>query len=137
LSAIVIDNSIALSWYMADETSDLGDQVKRRISEAGAVVPRIWWYEFRNALIVNERRGRIEAAQVNDVLTEVARLPLAIDDRHNESRLIEFARRHVSSIYDAAYLELAHRHGLPLATLDRQLATAAKDASIALFAEHR
>ena len=105
----------------------------RRVAEAGAVVPRIWWYELRNALLMNERRGRIRPRQVSDTLADSLALGIAIDEDHDESLLLGFARRLELTVYDAAYLEVAFRRGLPLATLDGALRAAAEAVEVALF----
>ena len=97
----------------------------RHVAEEGGVAPRIWWYELRNALLVNERRGRISRQQVSDTLIDSLELGISIDDQHDASLLLEIARRHGLSVYDAAYLEVAFRRGLPLATLDGRLQRAA------------
>ena len=104
-----------------------------RVTDEGAVVPQIWWYELRNALLASERRGRITAQQVADTLTDCAKLGIEIDAGHDESAVMAFARQHRLTVYDSAYLEVAFRHGLPLATLDRRLSEAANAIGIPLL----
>ena len=98
----------------------------QRVAEDGGVAPRIWWYELRNALLVNERRGRISPQQVSDTLIDSLALGIAIDDEHDGSLILDLARRFELAIYDAAYLEVAFRRSLPLATLDQRLCKAAE-----------
>ena len=104
----------------------------QQVAEAGGGAPRIWWYELRNALLVNERRGRIFSQQVSDTLADSLALGISMDDQHDESRLLEIARRYGLTVYDAAYLEVAFRRGLPLATLDHRLREAAEAIGVAV-----
>ena len=98
----------------------------QRVAEEGGFVPRIWWYELRNALVTNERRGRISPQQVADTLADSMELGIEIDDEHDGSLILDLARGHSLTVYDAAYLEVAVRRSLPLATLDQRLVNAAK-----------
>ena len=133
MTPVVIDCSIFLAWCMADEDEPTAIRAIGRVIETGGVVPRIWWYELRNALLMNERRGRITAQQVADTLADSAALGIEIDDRHDEASILGLARQHGLSVYDAAYLEVASRRGLPLATLDQLLSTAAAANGIAVI----
>ena len=126
MTAIVIDNSVFLSWCLGDEDDATATHAMQRVAEEGGIVPRIWWYELRNALLMNERRGRISSQQVLDTLTDSMALRIAIDDEHDGSLLLDLARGHDLTVYDAAYLEVALRRSLPLATLDRRLSKAAE-----------
>jgi predicted nucleic acid-binding protein len=90
-----------------------------------AVVPCLWWFEVRNTLVVNERRRRIAESDTAAFLLNLSRLRIRIDRAPDESAVLRLARTHRLSVYDAAYLELAHREGLPLATLDADLRRAA------------
>ena len=125
MTAIVVDNSVFLSWCMGDEEEPTADEAMRRVIADGGVVPRIWWYELRNALLMNERHGRISPQQVMETLSDSLALGIVIDDEHDGSLLLDLARRHVLTVYDAAYLEVAVRRSLPLATLDRRVHEAA------------
>ena len=118
---------------MGDEEEPTATVAMRHVAEEGGVAPRIWWYELRNALLVNERRGRISRQQVSDTLTDSLDLGISIDDRHDASLLLEIARRHGLTVYEAAYLEVAFRRGLPLATLDGRLRRAAGDEGVAVI----
>ena len=104
------------------------------LAESTVLVPTLFWFEFRNLLVVSERRARVSPAQTATILAEVARLPLEVDDQPQEHRVIGLARRHRLTVYDATYLELAERRGGRLATLDRRLAAAAADEGIAVAA---
>ncbi len=127
---IVIDNSIFLAWCMGDEEDPTAAAAMRLVTERGGVAPGIWWYELRNALLMNERRGRITAQQVSDTLADSLALGISTDVEHDESGILDLARKFALTIYDAAYLEVAFRRSLPLATLDRRLRKAAEDIGI-------
>lgn len=131
--SIVLDNSVVLSWCLADESSPIVEQAMQRAIDGGAVVPGIWWYELRNALVVNERRGRLDAADTRSTLADLRELRIAIDRNHDDAALLDLSRQHNLSSYDAAYLEIARRRSLPLASLDRRLCEAASAHEIPLF----
>ena len=126
MTAVVIDASVFLAWCMSNEEEPVADEAMQRVIADGGIVPRIWWYEVRNALVINERRGRISPQQIMDTLADSLALGIAFDDEHDGSLLFDLARRHSLTIYDAAYLEIAVRRSLPLATLDRRLSDAAE-----------
>ena len=136
MTSIVIDNSVFLAWCLADEEEPTAIGAMQQVAEEGGVAPRIWWYELRNALLVNERRGRMSPQQVSDTLAESLALGISMDDQHDESRLLELTRRHGLTVYHAAYLEVAFRRGLPLATLDRRLCEAAQANGVAVVQHH-
>ena len=133
MTGFVIDCSVFLAWCLADEDDPAATDAMHRLTDEGGVVPQIWWHELRNALLVNERRGRITAQQVADTLTDSAGLGIEIDAEHDEAAVLGLARQHNLTVYDAAYLEVAFRRGLPLATLDRRLAAAATAIGIAVI----
>ena len=118
---------------MGDEEEPTATGAMRHVTEEGGVAPRIWWYELRNALLLNERRGRISRQQVSATLIDSLDLGISIDDQHDASLLLEIARRHGLTVYEAAYLEVAFRRGLPLATLDGRLRQAAEDEGVAII----
>lgn len=110
---------------MRDEDHPQADLAFDMLGSGSAVVPAIWWYEVRNILLVNERRGRIHSTDTIRFLHELAAFTIEVEFPHDESRLIDLARKHKLSFYDAAYLALAMSEHLPLSTLDRDLASAA------------
>ncbi len=130
---IVLDNSIVMSWCLADENDPMAGRAMQRVVEDGAVVPAIWWYELRNALLVNERRGRLGATDTDAILDDILQLPFALDRDHDDHTLVALARQYGLSAYDSAYLEVALRLGLPLASLDRRLRHAAEAREVVLF----
>lgn len=126
MKPVVIDNSVFLAWCMGDEEDPAATSAMERVVESGGIVPRIWWYELRNALLMNERRARINQQQVSDTIADSLEMGISIDEAHEESLLLDLARRFELSVYDAAYLEVALRRSLPLATLDRRMREAAE-----------
>lgn len=133
MSAFVVDNSIVVAWCLADEEHPTAEHAMRLAADHGAVVPSIWRYELLNALIVNERRGRLTAEDVRQALADLAEMRLERDGDHDEALLLSLARRHSLSAYDAAYLEVSVRRTLPIASLDRRLVDAAVDANVVLI----
>ena len=135
MTSIVIDNSVFLAWCLGDEENPVATGAMQRVAEEGGVVPRIWWYELRNALLMNERRGRISPQQVSDTLADSLALGIVIDEEHDDSLILDFARRLKLTVYDAAYLEIAFRRSLPLATLDQRLREAAEPIGVEIFSD--
>jgi predicted nucleic acid-binding protein len=122
----VLDASIAGCWAFDDEDHPWAALALERVREDEALVSGIWWFEVRNILIVNERRGRITEGDTAAFLRALSRLGIAIDRSPDEGVVLTLARRHRLTVYDASYLELSLREGLPLATLDGDLARAAR-----------
>ena len=129
----VLDASIALAWAFADEDDARATAALARIRTDEALVPSIWWFEIRNTLVANERRGRLTEADTAAFLRILARLAVTIDRQPGEAEIFTLARLHRLSVYDAAYLELAQRDSVPLATLDRLLTDAARAAQVPLI----
>jgi len=130
---LVIDNSIVLAWCLADEGDALADAAIRAVAVHGGIVPGIWWYELRNSLVVNERRGRLESADTQATLADLRDLGIVIDRDYDEGMVLEIAREHALSVYDAVYVEVALRRQAPLATLDIRLRQAAERSGVVLF----
>jgi predicted nucleic acid-binding protein len=95
--------------------------------------PNLLYYEIRNALLMSERRKRISEAMSASFLRDVALLPIRLEPPGDDASLMTLARHRKLTLYAAAYLELARREGLPLATLDRALEKAAVAEGVALF----
>ena len=121
----VLDASIAAAWAFREE-HEIAELAFARAQAENTVVPGLWWYELRNVLILGERRSRLTEQQTARFLRSIARLSIAVDDDPGEIEVLALARRHRLTVYDAAYLELAVREALPLATLDAALARAAR-----------
>ncbi len=130
---LVVDASVALAWCFADEATTATDALAVRARREGAVVPAHWLLETLNALLVAERRGRIGRGDVAAHAETLEYLDAEVDGEtgHRAARAtLALARDGKFSVYDAAYLELALRRGLPLATLDGDLAKAARKAGV-------
>jgi predicted nucleic acid-binding protein len=130
--ALVIDASIAAAWAFADEHV-AAERTFARVGTEEAHVPALWWYELRNVLVTGERRGRLTERETARFLQDISRLAIVIDRAPSEAGLLTLARRHRLTVYDAAYLELALREALPLATLDKALAGAAGAEGVSLI----
>jgi predicted nucleic acid-binding protein len=133
--AFVLDASVALAWAFADETHPVAEAAAALIRDDEGCVPSLWWFEVRNVLIVNERRGRLREADTMLFLRILARLPIVVDRSPEEVAVLTLARGHGLTVYDASYLELAKRRTAPLATLDLTLAQAAQRENIALIGD--
>lgn len=126
---LVLDCSIALAWIYADETTEPVRQVFDTVSEGGAWVPGLWRLEVANVLEMGVRRKHHDAAFRDSTLADLAQLPIQVDtetDRQAWGATLRLAERHQLTLYDAAYLELALRRNLPLASLDEDLRRAAR-----------
>ena len=137
VSTFVLDGSVTLAWFFEDEISAYAEAVENSLEHAKAVVPSLWPLEVANTLIMGERRGRTtegKAAQFVSLLTE---LPITVDEQsitaHAFGPIMALARAHRLSAYDAAYLELALRWELPLATLDKKMQSAAVAAGVKIY----
>jgi predicted nucleic acid-binding protein len=133
--AFVLDASVAASWLFPDEDFPEAREAWRRSETENAIVPRHWWFEIRNTILTGERRGRMNEEVVTASLARLSVLPVIAAPLPDEKAVFILARRHRLTFYDAAYLELAQREGIALATLDRELAAAARAESIALVAQ--
>ena len=130
--AFVLDASITACWAFDDEDHPDASLAFGRMRAEEGVVPSLWWFEVRNILIVNERRRRIAESGAAAFLLNLSRLRIRVDPVPDEGVVLRLARTHRLSVYDAAYLELAQRSGLPLATLDADLRRAAAVEGLAL-----
>lgn len=132
--SLVIDASIALSWCFHDETSNLAERALDQIADDGGWVPNLWRLEVANAFRTAIRRSRMSPAQRDQAIEDLSGLAIAVDaetDAFAWTTTTALADRFSLTIYDAAYLELAVRRGLPLATLDAGLAKAAQALDLA------
>jgi len=131
--AFVLDASITACWAFQDEDHPDASLAFLQMSAEEAVVPCLWWFEVRNILVVNERRRRIAESDTARFLLNLSRLRIRLDRVPDEGAVLRLARTHRLSVYDAAYLELAQREGVPLATLDVDLRKAAANEGVALL----
>ncbi len=131
--SLVLDASVTCAWLLEDETTDAIRDVFSLIETEGAMVPALWRLEIANSLSMATRRHRIDAAFRNTALMELAEYDITVDsetDQHAWFETMTLADRFRLTLYDAAYLELAQRRRVPLATLDRDLAKAAKASGV-------
>jgi predicted nucleic acid-binding protein len=136
--SFVLDSSVVMSWLLEDESDPYADRVEDLLYGQRATVPPLWLYEVVNVLLQASRRGRISEDYAQWALSFLVTLPIDIDggDLWDYSLNInQLARRHDLTAYDAAYLELALRHGIPLATMDKRLMQAAKAEQLFLVRE--
>ncbi|NYZ69824.1 type II toxin-antitoxin system VapC family toxin [Endozoicomonas sp. SM1973] len=141
MSNFVLDNSVAMRWLL--ETSKIKDQnyadsVLETFSDVDAIVPNLWHLEAVSVLLGAQKRGEITEAEIEIFITQLESLPIEVDmaTAHQAfSRTIRLAKLYKLSSYDASYLELAIRNGLPLASLDKDLRKAAKKAGVPLYLE--
>jgi len=135
---LVLDASVTLAWFVTEESTAYSEGVfNLLLNGAQALAPAIWLFEVANALLVAERRKRVTVAQVTAVLQRIAELPITLEQVRLDrafGEILSVARQQQLTEYDAAYLELALREGLPLATLDQGLQRAAQHAGVALVA---
>ncbi len=126
--SLVLDSSATLAWIYGDEITPAIRTVFERVAEQGAIVPALWPLEVANGLTIAMRRGRIDAAFRGAALADLALLDIATDQStgsHAWDATLALADRFRLTLYDAAYLELAVRRSVPLATLDGALREAA------------
>ena len=137
----IIDTSMALAWLIArpDRTeAALAEQLFGKVVAYGAETPALWFSELANTLLVLERANRISQQDASSYLADIALLAIAQDDEPSgprQVRVLDLARIHRLSVYQATYLELAMRRTAVLATFDRPLAEAARAAGVRVFGD--
>lgn len=133
--SFVIDASVALAWCFADEVSPVADSALDRLTNEEAVVPSIWPLKVANGLRTAERRGRLDLADLARIRELLISLPIqveSIDLGVSLGEVSDLARNLDLTAYDAAYLALAARRGLALATIDESLRRACNSAGVKL-----
>lgn len=139
MTAFVLDNSVAMRWLLAsDKVSDqrYAESVLRSLADAEALVPNLWHLEAANVLLGGSNRGDIGISDLERFTVQLENLPITVDTLTANQvfgHTISLARAYRLSSYDAAYLELALREGLPLATLDKDQRKAASRAGIEIY----
>lgn len=134
--AFVLDCSMTMAWVFPDEANEVTDALRESLISDRGVVPALWPIEVANVLLVATRRGRIVEDDWARIRQDLAALPIEVDQVSPERVLemvLSIASEHRISVYDAMYLELCLRLGLPLATLDRKLASACNDAGLEIL----
>lgn len=136
MSDLVLDASLALQWFLVDEADrQYSLSVLSSLSEKQAIVPVLWFYEVGNGLLMAYRRKRIALHQIDGFLTRLKNLPIeaAFQPPAEVLDLPALAQTHSLTNYDAAYLSLALKLTLPLATTDAALRRAATAAAVPIF----
>lgn len=129
----VLDNSVTSGWYLENQVNAYTDAIAERLESDTAVVPAIWELELTNVLRTACLRQRLDAERAQRILTRLGELPIEIDRvAVPRAQMLALALRHAISTYDAAYLELALRRQLPLATVDHALRDAALASGVGL-----
>ncbi len=132
-SDFIIDNSVVMAWCFKDETNQYADHILDRLELSTGFVPSIWPLEVSNVLLVAERKKRIGEADSARFIALLSELPINVEQETPERMMKEIfalARKHNLSSYDASYLDLAMRKGLPIATLDKNVLAAAKQSKV-------
>jgi predicted nucleic acid-binding protein len=133
VAAVILDCSAALSWFMPDEDGPQARELQTLVTDQGAVVPMLWPIEMGNVFVMAKRGRRISASQSAAAIAALRELPIEIDTETLTriwTETLAIADKLRLTVYDACYLELAHRRRLPLATLDKELRAAAKKAGV-------
>lgn len=134
--SLVLDSSLTVAWLYREEATKSVDEVFENLIQASAWVPALWHLEVANVLQMGIRRQRHGADFRDRVLSDLSDFPIHVDaetQRQAWGATVRLAERHGLTVYDAAYLELALRRGLPLATLDEDLRTAAMSHGVHLL----
>jgi predicted nucleic acid-binding protein len=132
----VLDGSVTLAWLFEDEQDPYADAIIAKLPALDMVVPRLWHLEVANVLLTGERRGRCTLADTTHWLAFLSSLPVVVDTMTESvawSSTVALARQQNLTSYDAAYLDLALREGIPIATLDAPLRGAAKTVGVPLY----
>jgi predicted nucleic acid-binding protein len=133
---LVLDASVALAWCFKNEATATADNVLERLATATASVPAIWHLEISNVLVLSERRRRITPADSTEFIALLETLSIHVDEETPSrafTRVLDLAREERLTVYDAAYLELAMRLGIPLASKDGDLCDAAERLGVSVL----
>lgn len=140
MSRFVLDASVTLCWCFENQATKYTEAIFEMLAGGEeAAVPFVWPLEVANVLVTAERKKDLKPAQVTNFIEELSAWPIQVDafgvDRAFQ-QILSIARQHHLSTYDAAYLELAIREGLPLATLDNGLRRAARAVGVKIAGTH-
>ena len=136
MAAFVLDASVAIADLSLDEDPARTFGLVDRAIDEPVAIPAVWYYEVTNVFTSKLRRGVLRPEQHRDMLVNLRDLRVECDPRDLQSQCeaaCALSARHKITVYDAAYLELALRLKIPLATLDKALANAARDAGVAVL----
>ena len=130
----VVDASVSIAWVIGDEVNAAADAARQRLLHDDAFAPSLWWFEVRNVVLMSERKGRLTRDRADGALAYLRRQSIVLDHAAEDSSLLDLARAHRLTVYDATYLELARRMAVPLASLDRRLVAAARAVGVEALA---
>jgi predicted nucleic acid-binding protein len=133
---LVVDNSVVMSWCFEDQANPYADSILSNLTGTVVYAPSVWPFEVVNVLAIAERKKCISEADSVRFISLLSQLPIIVQYESPEKGmkdLLGLARAHNLSSYDASYLDLAMRMGLPMATLDERLKRAAKSAQVMLW----
>ena len=136
MAAFVLDASVTLAWCFDDEANVYADEVLDAMTRVTALAPSIWSLEVANVLVLARRRNRLSEARRASLIDNLRGLPVEVVTPHPARVFVSFAELALDqdlTVYDAAYLDLALREQLPLASLDRRLREAARRSGVSLL----
>lgn len=140
MKRFVLDNSVAMRWLLASHNKtdqQYAESVLQCLIDGEALVPHLWHLEAANVLLSAEKQQQLDISEVERFISQLENLPIQLDSltaRQAFNRTLSLSRAYKLSSYDGAYLELAVREGLPLATLDKDLKKAARQADVSIYA---
>ena len=136
MTDFVLDSSVTFAWFFDDERSEAADRLLDQLEVGAATVPALWYFEVANVLAVRQRQRRATSAHIATFVAQLRDLDIVPDQElvvHAFPRILDLARSERLTGYDAAYLELAMRLGVPLATRDKALGRAAKRLGVSVI----
>ncbi len=139
MTDFVLDNSVAMRWLLESEKASdqkYAESVLKNMANSDALVPNLWQLEAVSVLIGAEKRCEVSLGEIERFISQLENLPIHTDPstaHHAFNRILTLARAYNISSYDASYLELAVREGLPLASLDKKLIKAARKADVEIY----
>lgn len=131
--SFVVDASIVAAWLLPDESNELAEHARLAMKSEDAFAPDLLLHEIRNILVVAERRNRLTADGAASLLAGLRKIPLIVVEMKDDLGILQLAREHRLSGYDATYLALAVAQNTALVTLDRKLGAAAHVAGLKTF----
>ena len=134
--SLIVDASITMAWCFEDEATPATEEVLDQVVESNALVPSVWRFEVGNALQMAIRRKRITEIFRDDALAKLLAMPITVDpetDAYVWTTALRLSERFGLTLYDAAYVELAQRRNLPLASLDQEMRAAASALNVELL----
>ena len=143
MTDFVLDNSVTMRWLLESEKAPdqaYAEEVLTSLQDTGTLVPDLWRLEATNVLLNAEKHGVINSGEAERFIMQLEKLPIRVDSltsRQAFNKTLALARAYKLSSYDAAYLELAIREGLPLASLDKTLLKAARKAEVGIYLKQR